>query len=184
MLWEATTISIKFSQTPPQISPTLARLENYSRDMRAFVQATAISGLVAGVAVGIFLWLLGVDFPVLWATLAFVLSFIPTLGPIIAMVPPAFLALLEMGWSQALLVILGFILIYAVVGNLIGRRLIAHRTDLSLVVVIVSVVVWGWVLGLLGGLLAIPMTLLVRRLFVEALRGISLGHRPARHSAA
>jgi predicted PurR-regulated permease PerM len=168
MLWEATTISIKFSQTPPQVGRALVRLESFTRDMRSFVQATAISGLVAGVAVGIFLWLLGVDFPVLWATLAFVMSFIPTLGPLIAMLPPAYLALLEMGWADALLVVLGFILIYAVVGNLVGRRMIAHRTDLSLVVVIVSVVVWGWVLGLLGGLLAVPMTLLVRRLFVEA----------------
>jgi AI-2 transport protein TqsA len=168
MLWEATTITMRFSQTPPQVSRTLARMEDFTRDMRGFVQATAISGLVAGIAVGIFLWLLGVDFPLLWATLAFVMSFIPTLGPIIAMVPPAYLALLEMGWSQALLVVLGFIVIYALVGNLVGRRMIAQRTDLSLVVVIVSVVVWGWVLGLLGGLLAVPMTLLVRRLFVEA----------------
>ena len=156
MLWEATTISIKFSQTPPQVGRALVRLESFTRDMRGFVQATAISGLVAGVAVGIFLWFLGVDFPVLWATLAFVMSFIPTLGPLIAMIPPAYLALLEMGRADALLVVLGFILIYAVVGNLVGRRMIAHRTDLSLVVVIVSVVVWGWVLGLLGGLLALP----------------------------
>jgi AI-2 transport protein TqsA len=168
MLWEATTITIRFSQTPPQITRTLARLEDFTRDMRGFVQATAISGLVAGTAVGIFLWLLGVDFPLLWATLAFVMSFIPTLGPIIALVPPAFLALLEMGWTTALLVVIGFIVIYGLVGNLVGRRMIARRTDLSLVVVIVSVVVWGWVLGLLGGLLAVPLTLLVRRLFLEA----------------
>jgi AI-2 transport protein TqsA len=168
MLWEATTITVRFSQTPPQVSRTLERLEDFTRDMRGFVQATAISGLVAGTAVGIFLWLLGVDFPVLWATLAFVMSFIPTLGPLIAMVPPAYLALLELGWTQAILVIVGFIVIYALVGNLVGRRMIAHRTDLSLIVVIVSVVVWGWVLGLLGGLLAVPLTLLVRRLFLEA----------------
>ena len=120
----------------------------------------------------------------LWATLAFVMSFIPTLGPLIAMLPPAYLALLEMGWTEALLVVLGFIVIYALVGNLVGRRMIAHRTDLSLVVVIVSVVVWGWVLGLLGGLLAVPMTLLVRRLFVEAYDESRLGHRPARQRAA
>jgi AI-2 transport protein TqsA len=95
MLWEATTITVRFSLTPPQVGRTLARLEDFTRDMRAFVQATAISGLVAGTAVGIFLWLLGVDYPVLWATLAFVMSFIPTLGPLIAMIPPAYLALLE-----------------------------------------------------------------------------------------
>jgi predicted PurR-regulated permease PerM len=168
MLWEATTIAFRFAQTPPQVSRTLSRMEDFTRDMRGFVQATAISGVVSGVAVSIFLWLLGVDFPVLWGTLAFVLSFIPTLGPIIAMIMPAFLALAETGWTDALLVVIGYIVIFALVGNLVGRRMIAQRTYLSLVVVIVSVVVWGWVLGIMGGLLAVPLTLFVRRLFVEA----------------
>ena len=63
---------------------------------------------------------------------------------------------------------LGILLIYAVIGNAVGRRLVAHHTNLSPLTVVLSVVVWGWVLGLLGGLLAVPMTLLVRRLFIEA----------------
>ena len=83
------------------------------------------------------------------------------------MAPPAFLALLELGWAQAIAVVLGSLLIYVVIGNVVGRRLVAHHTNLSPLVVVLSVVVWGWVLGLLGGLLAVPMTLLVRRLFIE-----------------
>ena len=167
MLGEATTISLRFASTPPRVSASLARLEDFTRDMRRFVQAQTITGLIEGAAVTVFLWVLGVHYAPLWGLLAFFMAFIPTLGALLAMAPPAFLALLEQGWVQALVVAIGILLIYVVIGNAVGRRLVAHRTNLSPLAVVISVVVWGWVLGLLGGLLAVPMTLLVRRLFIE-----------------
>ena len=168
MLGEASTISLRFASTPPRVSRSLARLEDFTRDMRRFVQATTITGAIEGAAVTVFLLVLGVHYAPLWGLLAFFMAFIPTLGALLAMAPPAFLALLEMGWWQALAVVLGILLIYTVIGNVVGRRLVAHHTNLSPLTVVLSVVVWGWVLGLLGGLLAVPMTLLVRRLFIEA----------------
>ncbi len=168
MLGEATTISRRFVSTPPQVSRSLARLEDFTRDMRRFVQATTITGLIEGVAVTVLLWVIGVHYAPLWGLLAFFMAFIPTLGALLAMAPPAFLALLEQGWWQAFAVVVGILLIYVVIGNAVGRRLVAHHTNLSPLAVVLSVVVWGWVLGLLGGLLAVPMTLLVRRLFIEA----------------
>ena len=167
MLGEATTVSLRFASTPPRVSRSLARLEDFTRDMRRFVQATTITGLIEGAAVTVFLLVLGVHYAPLWGLLAFFMAFIPTLGAFVAMAPPAFLALLELGWAQAIAVVLGILLIYVVIGNVVGRRLVAHHTNLSPLVVVLSVVVWGWVLGLLGGLLAVPMTLLVRRLFIE-----------------
>ena len=168
MLGEATTISLRFASTPPRVGRSLERLEEFTRDMRRFVQATTITGLIEGVGVTVFLLVLGVHYAPLWGLLAFFMAFIPTLGALIAMAPPAFLALLEQGWWQALAVVVGILLIYAVIGNAVGRRLVAHHTNLSPLAVVLSVVVWGWVLGVLGGLLAVPMTLLVRRLFIEA----------------
>ena len=149
------------------MSRSLARLEDFTRDMRRFVQATTITGLIEGAAVTVFLLVLGVHYAPLWGLLAFFMAFIPTLGALLAMAPPAFLALLELGWVQAIAVVLGILLIYTVIGNFVGRRLVAHHTNLSPLVVVLSVVLWGWVLGLLGSLLAVPMTLLVRRLFIE-----------------
>ncbi len=168
MLGEATTISLRFASTPPRVSASLARLEDFTRDMRRFVQATTITGLIEGVAVTVLLWVIGVHYAPLWGLLAFFMAFIPTLGALLAMAPPAFLALLEQGWLQAIAVAVGILLIYVIIGNAVGRRLVAHHTNLSPLAVVISVVVWGWVLGLLGGLLAVPMTLLVRRLFIEA----------------
>jgi AI-2 transport protein TqsA len=168
MLGEATTISLRFASTPPRVSRSLARLEDFTRDMRRFVQATTITGLIEGVAVTVFLLALGVHYAPLWGMLAFFMAFIPSLGALIAMAPPALLALMEQGWVQAIAVAVGILLIYVIIGNAVGRRLVAHHTNLSPLAVVLSVVVWGWVLGVLGGLLAVPMTLLVRRLFIEA----------------
>jgi AI-2 transport protein TqsA len=168
MLAESTTIQLKFQQTPPAVSPTLSRLELFTRDMRAFVQATSIIGVVNGVAVGIFIWAIGIDFPVLWGVWAFFMTFIPTLGFFLAMLPPAILALLTSGWKQALVVFLGFLVIYIVTGSMRSGRFVGRRLNLSPLVILLSILLWGWVFGLMGGLLAVPMTLLVRRLFVEA----------------
>lgn len=168
MLGEAASVGLRFVATPPRVSKTLARLEVFTSDMRQFVQATTIAGLVAGAAVTVFLALIGVHYPLLWGLFAFFMTFIPTLGPLLAIAPPTFLALLESGWSKALITAIGMFVVFSIVGNLVGRRLIARRTNLSTLAVVLSVVLWGWVLGLLGGLLAVPMTLLVRRLFIEA----------------
>jgi predicted PurR-regulated permease PerM len=167
MLGEAASVGLRFAATPPRVSKTLARLEVFTGDMRQFVQATTIAGLVAGAAVTAFLALIGVRYPLLWGLFAFFMAFIPTLGPLLAIAPPTFLALLESGWSKALLTAVGMFVVFLIVGNLVGRRLVARRTNLSTLTVVLSVVLWGWVLGLLGGLLAVPMTLLVRRLFIE-----------------
>jgi AI-2 transport protein TqsA len=168
MLAEATTLQLKFAMTPPNVSLTLQRLELFTRDMRSFVQATAVLGLVNGAAAALFLWLLGVHFPVLWGVFAFLMTFIPNLGFFIAVLPPAFLALLASGWKQALLVFLGYLVIYAITGSMRSGRFVGRRLNLSPLVILLSIILWGWVLGLMGGLLAVPMTLLVRRLFVEA----------------
>ena len=168
MLAEATTLQLKFSMTPPNVSPTLRRLETFTRDMRSFVQATTILGLANGVAVGIYLWLLGIHFAALWGVFAFFMTFIPTLGLFVAVAPPALLALIDSGWKTALLVLLGFVVIWAVTGTLRSGRFVGARLNLSPLVILLSIILWGWVLGIMGGLLAVPMTLLVRRLLVEA----------------
>lgn len=168
MLAESITLRLKFSRTPPQVSPVIDRVELFTRDMRAFVQATALIGLINGIAAGVFLWLLGIDFPVMWGVLAFIMSFIPTLGFFIAVLPPLFIALLQAGWQSALLVLVGYIVIYAFTGSMRSGRFVGRRLNLSPLVILLSIIFWGWVLGLMGGLLAVPMTLFVRRMFLEA----------------
>ena len=126
MLAEATTLQLKFAMTPPNVSPTLQRLELFTRDMRSFVQAATILGIINGTAAGIFLWLLGIDFPVMWAVFAFLMTFIPTIGFFIAVLPPAFLALLSSGWKEALLVLIGYLVIWAVTASMRSGRFVGR----------------------------------------------------------
>ncbi len=168
MLAESITLRLKVLRTPPRVSPLIQRLELFTRDMRAFVQATAIIGIVNGVAVGVFLYLLGIELALMWGLFAFLMTFIPTLGFFLAVLPPCFFALLDQGWRTALLVFIGFLVIWAVTGTLRSGRFVGRRLNLAPIVILLSIILWGWVLGIMGGLLAVPMTLLVRRVLLEA----------------
>jgi predicted PurR-regulated permease PerM len=115
----------------------------------------AVTGLVAAV----FLWSLGVDFPILWGLLAVLLCYVPTIGSIIAAIPPVLLALIQLGPGAAGGVAIGFFAINLVMGNAIEPRFMGKGLGLSTLVVFLSLVLWGWILGPVGMLLSVPLTM-------------------------
>ena len=110
----------------------------------------------------VLLALIGVDYPVLWGALAFLLNFIPNIGSIIAAVPPVLLALIQLGVAQAALVAGGFLVINMAIGNFLEPRYMGQGLGLSTLVVFLSLVFWGWVLGPVGMLLSVPLTIAVK----------------------
>jgi predicted PurR-regulated permease PerM len=112
----------------------------------------------------IWLWLLilGVDYPVLWGTLSFLLNYVPNIGSVIAALPVVLLALVQLGVGSALLTVLGFVVVHIVLGNIIEPKLMGKGLSLSTLVVFLSMVFWGWVLGPIGMILSVPMTSLVK----------------------
>ncbi len=141
---------------------SLAAVGKFSESAKQYlVIKTLIS---AGIGVFIWLWLLilGIDYPVLWGTLSFLLNYVPNIGSIIAAVPVAMLALLQKGVGTALLAILGFVAVHVVVGNILEPKLMGKGLNLSTLVVFVSLVFWGWILGPIGMILSVPMTSLVK----------------------
>ncbi|MDP7389373.1 MAG: AI-2E family transporter, partial [Pseudomonadales bacterium] len=111
------------------------------------------------VVVTVILWVLGVDFPLLWGLLAMLLNFIPTIGSIIAAVPPGMLAIVQAGPGTAVAVAFGFIMINMVMGNVLEPRFMGRGLGLSTLVVFLSLVLWGWLLGPIGMLLSVPLTM-------------------------
>ena len=124
---------------------------------------TAIS-LVTGLLLGSWVWILGVDFPVLWGLLAFLLNYIPNLGSIMAAVPPVLISLIqpEGGPGLSLAVAIGYMTVNILMGNLVEPRLMGQRLGLSTLVVFLSLVFWGWVWGGVGMLLSVPLTMVVK----------------------
>lgn len=120
--------------------------------------ASALTGLLAAAVCAI----AGVELPMVWGLLAFLLNFIPTVGSIVAAVPPTLLALAEHGFGVTLLVLLGYIAINAVIGNFLEPRVLSRTLGLSPLVVLLAMIVWGWLLGPVGAVLAVPLTTVIK----------------------
>jgi predicted PurR-regulated permease PerM len=152
------------------------RLNKILQEVQRFLAIKSVVSLVTGVLVGTSLWLIGVDFPMLWGGLAFLLNYIPTLGSFLAAIPPALLALLQLGPGYALVVVLVFLVINIPMGNLVEPYFMGRRLGISTLVVFLSLVFWGWVWGPVGMLLSVPLTMILKILLenTEDLRWIAV----------
>ncbi|MDP4625407.1 MAG: AI-2E family transporter [Akkermansiaceae bacterium] len=142
--------------------PNLARMLNATRDIQRYLAIKTAISLLTGVLAGFLCYIAGLDFFVLWGILAFFFNFIPVIGSIIAGVPPTILALLVAGAPNAVLVAGGYLLINNFLGNFVEPMLVGRRFGISTLIVIVSVLFWGWLWGPLGMLLAIPLTMVLK----------------------
>ncbi|MFC1922048.1 AI-2E family transporter [Chloroflexota bacterium] len=146
----------------------LQRYFHVSESLRRYIFITTIVGLTTGIFDTIWFILLGVSFPLLWGILAFLMSYIPTLGFWLAAIPPTLLALLESGPATAALVFLGVVLINGFAENVVKPKYMGEGLNLSPFMIIFSVIFWAAVLGPLGAILGVPMTLLFKELVLEA----------------
>ncbi len=115
-----------------------------------------------GLLVYFFLLIVGVDYPLLWAVLAFVLNYIPTIGSIIALIPPFLLAMVQLGFIDSIIVLAGYLTINTIMGNILEPKFMGKGLGLSTLVVFLSLVFWGWVLGPIGMLLSVPLTITIK----------------------
>jgi len=136
----------------------LAGVERFGADLRRYLVVRAQLGIFAAMLVFILLLVLGVRLAALWAFLTFAASFIPNIGTIIALVPPAILALLDSGPASSAAVVVGFTLINLAQDYLLQPRMMGSELNLSSLVVLLSIVAWTWILGAAGALLAVPLT--------------------------
>jgi predicted PurR-regulated permease PerM len=144
---------------PRQLFPEFTR---FADDLQRYVVVATALNLAAGSLIGLWLAALGVGSPVLWGFLAFMLLYIPHVGSIIAAVPAVSLALVQFGPGRALLVLGGYVLIAFTIGNVIQPKLMGYKLSLSTLVVFLSLIFWGRMLGLLGAALCIPFTMTVK----------------------
>ena len=137
-------------------------LKTFTKSVNSYMAIKTAISLITGLL--IFLWLsfLGVDYAILWGLLTFLLNFIPAVGSVIASLPPVLLAIVQLGWISAALSLLGFISVNMLMGNLVEPRWMGRGLNLSPLVVFVSLVLWGWVLGPVGMLLSIPLTIMLK----------------------
>ena len=142
-------------------------LRLFAHGTRSYLLVSTVFGLIVGVLDGIALAVIGVPLPVLWAVLAFITNYVPNIGFVIGLVPPALLALLTLGVPEMLVVIAVYCVLNFVIQSLIQPRYVGDSVGLATTTTFVALVFWAWLLGPLGALLAIPLTLLVKALLVD-----------------
>jgi AI-2 transport protein TqsA len=162
MLLEASSFPDKLRVILGPSNPTLANFEKITNDVKGYMARKTLVSLATGICIAIWLAILGVNYPLLWGLLAFFLNFVPNIGSIIAAIPAVLLAFIQLGVSSALLAALGFLMVNGVIGNVIEPRFMGRGLGLSTLVVFLSLVFWGWVLGPVGMLLSVPLTLTVK----------------------
>jgi len=163
MLGEAAVFPDKFHYILGDHGDEEDRLAKVVAEIQTYLGIKTVVSLATGLILGLWAYLMGLDFPVLLGLVAFVLNYIPTVGSIIAAIPAVLLSLILVGTVEhALLVTLGYVVVNTVVGNILEPSLLGRRLGLSTLVVILSLLFWGWAWGPLGALLSVPLTVVVK----------------------
>ncbi len=139
-----------------------ARFEKIRGEILHYVGIKTLVSLATGMLVAAAMAALGIDFPLLWGLLAFLLNYVPNLGSILAAVPPVLLGLVQYGVGRALGVAAVFVAVNMVLGNVVEPYFMGRRLGLSTLVVFLSLVFWGWVWGPIGMFLSVPLTMIVK----------------------
>ena len=159
ILLEASAFSGKLHAIARNAQLTEASVDAFTGTVRRYLGIKSLMSLGTGVAVWLWLSLLGVDYPILWGLLAFLLNFVPNIGSIIAAVPAVLLALVQLGPGTALWAAAGYLAANVVFGNVLEPRFMGRGVGLSALVVFLSLIFWGWVLGPVGMFLSVPLTI-------------------------
>jgi AI-2 transport protein TqsA len=162
ILSESAMFHSKLERAAGERSKSLEAIERFTTSINQYMAIKTGLSLLTGLLIMCWLWMIGVDYPVLWGLVAFLLNFVPNLGSIIAAVPAVLLALIQLGTGEALLTGVGYVFANVLVGNVLEPRMMGKGLDLSTLVVFLSLVFWGWVLGPVGMLLSVPLTMTVK----------------------
>lgn len=164
----------------------LGRYRRVLSEVQQYVGIKTAVSVVTGLLVGLWVWVLGLDFPLFWGLLAFLLNYVPNIGSILAAIPAMMLGAIQLGLGPALMVGLGYLAINMVLGNFVEPMLMGRRLGLSTLVVILSLLFWGWTWGPVGMLLSLPLTMIVKIMLENSsdLRWVALLLGPAPASTA
>jgi predicted PurR-regulated permease PerM len=162
MLIEAAKLPEKIAAAFPDRDLSSEYLRRIGEDTWKYTKIKTLISLLTAVATAIGLWFLGVEYSILWGLLIFFLNFIPNIGPIIASVPPVLLALVDQGMFGCILVTGYLVVINWAIGYGLEPRYLGEGLGISELVVLLSLIFWGWLLGPIGMFLSAPLTMVLK----------------------
>ncbi|MFZ5447287.1 MAG: AI-2E family transporter [Thermodesulfobacteriota bacterium] len=162
ILLEASSFPRKIRDASPDPERGLDHFKAMTANINRYMGLKALFSLATGAALWILLALIGVEFPGTWGLLAFFLNFIPSIGSIIAAIPAIIWALIQLGFPSAMLTLLAYLVVNVTIGNFLEPKFMGRKLGLSPLVVFLSLIFWGWVLGPIGMVLSVPLTMIAK----------------------
>ena len=162
ILLEASGFPAKLRAILGDSKSSLIHFDNFIGKVNRYMAIKTLASLGTGIFVTVWLAIIGVDYLLLWGLLAFVLNYVPNIGSIIAAVPAVLLAIVQVGFIKAAVAAAGYVLINLLMGNIIEPRFMGRGLGLSTLIVFLSLIFWGWVLGPVGMLLSVPLTIMTK----------------------
>lgn len=162
ILLEASGMPVKYRAAFKSPEKSLQGIRRFTKSVNHYLALKTAFSLLTGILITIWLLFLGVDYALLWGLVAFMLNFVPNIGSIIAAIPAILMALIQFGIWPAMVVMSGYLFVNILVGNLLEPRFMGRGLGLSTLVVFLSLVFWGWVLGPIGMLLSVPLTMIFK----------------------
>jgi AI-2 transport protein TqsA len=162
ILLEASSFPAKLRSILDNPDTSLVYFDRFLSNVQRYVAFKTVFSFVTGVVITMWLFIVGVAYPLLWGLLAFLLNYVPNIGSILAAVPAVLLALVQLGAGKTVLVIAGYLAVNIVIGSVIEPRVIGRGLGLSTLVVFLSLIFWGWVFGPVGMLLSVPLTMTIK----------------------
>lgn len=162
ILLEISSFPLKLNAIHPRSRAKIQEFAAFADSLQHYLNLKTLICLLTGLAVGLWVAVLGIDFPVLWGLLAFLLNYVPTIGSFIAAIPAVMLGFIQFGLGRALIAAAGYAVINIVIGNMLEPRVMGKGLGLSTLVVFLSLLFWGWVLGPVGMILSVPLTMTIK----------------------
>ncbi len=164
ILLEASSFPAKLRSVLEKPQADFPRVTRFFNEIKHYLVIKTLINLLGAILITTWLSVLGVDFAVLWGFLAFLLAFVPTVGSIVAAIPAVLLALIQYGGGTAILTATGYLVIGIILGNLVEPKIMGRKLGMSTLIVFVSLIFWGSLLGPVGALLCVPLTIFLRLL--------------------
>ena len=162
MLLEATIFKYKLRHVFGNQMNGANQVDSFSDTVNQYMLIKTGISIMTGIIASIWLIILGVDYPLLWGLLTFLFNYVPTIGSIIAAIPPSLLALIQFGVVSSLLSAVGYLVINIIIGSILEPRILGRGLGLSTLVVFLSLLFWGWVFGPVGMILSVPLTMTIK----------------------
>jgi AI-2 transport protein TqsA len=162
MLLEVSSAATKAQAAFGVSADSFQRPRAFLNNLGRYLGIKTVVSVATGMTAGLLTWWIGLDFPLLWAMLTFLLNYVPTIGSIIAAVPAVLLALVQLGPAGALTTALGFLAINMLFGTMLEPRLMGRGVGISPLIIFAGLVLWGWIFGPVGMLLSVPLTMTVK----------------------